>query len=481
MDSVDSADSIISPGGTGSSQLRLPPDVMRNHDLNHRDAHPSSHQTRRSRGNREEDLDTDRKTNKDKAKDKCVSSPRSRSRSISKRLERSLSLSFSHNTPDPTRSHSGPASGTVTTTSLDHVVAHPSRSRSRNRLQKRASTHTLKTSTSTPAMTHGQTLDHQGLTALPQLSEQAIPQRSSSLRKKPRPLTADRPLSSKDYQEPVQHDRRIASAPNGILSIRPRPATSEVAPQRDYSLHEEASSPSSPSASASFSSTSPPQATATTSTTSQRTRRYLPLAPNDPSPLNPLYHIPSPGTPNKTNTTAMSMDPTYNNSPSGSSTSRRSEHFVLPPGFKPGKTEHTHVEEVIHPTVTREVVKNKRTEIVHEEITRHIHVHHYYTYVQPIRAVEVLPARHFVIDEKTGQKVEIPAPEGWTMPTSLQPTTPDLTGLGPVSRHYLVDEEHPNGIPEPPPPDDQEKSPQELKSIARATHAAKWSPFPKIR
>ncbi|KAG9771229.1 hypothetical protein KCU88_g6405, partial [Aureobasidium melanogenum] len=328
---------------------------------------------------------------------------------------------------------------------------------------------------------HAQSLDSssQGLTALPQLPEQVIPQRSSSLRKKSRPLTADQPLSTREEPEAV-NDRRIASAPNGILSLRPKHTASEAPAKSEFQRE---SSPSSPARS-----TSPTYQTSPVA--GQRTPRHLPLAPNDPSPLNPLYYTPSSSSTPKKQSTMSSSDP--GNSPPAGSSSRGSasqsqptgqpiEHSYLPPGFKPGYTEQTHVVETIRPAVTQEVVKNKRTEIVQEEITRHIHVHHYYTYIQPIRVVEVLPARHYTIDEKTGQKVEIPAPDGWEMPASLQPTKPDLSGIAPESRHYLVDEEHPNGIPEPPPEDIKPRSPQELKSIARASNTVKWSPFPKVR
>jgi hypothetical protein len=105
--------------------------------------------------------------------------------------------------------------------------------------------------------------------------------------------------------------------------------------------------------------------------------------------------------------------------------------------------------------VTHEVIKHHRTEVFREEVTKEIHVHHYYTYTQPIKTVEILPARHFIVDEKTGGKIEIPAPKGWTMPASMQPYTPDTSGLVAMTRHYLVDDEHPKGVPEPPPAAEQ--------------------------
>jgi hypothetical protein len=130
--------------------------------------------------------------------------------------------------------------------------------------------------------------------------------------------------------------------------------------------------------------------------------------------------------------------------------------------------------------VTHQVVKEHTIEVVQEAVTREIHVHHYYTHVQPIKAVEILPARHFKVDPTTGQKVEIPAPEGWEMPADLRPRKPDTSVLELMSRHYLVDEEHPTGVPELPPQDFKRGSQQELNNVAKATHTAKWSPFPKV-
>merc|ERR1711939_715831 len=161
-------------------------------------------------------------------------------------------------------------------------------------------------------------------------------------------------------------------------------------------------------------------------------------------------------------------------------TTHASEHAILPPGFRPGNSTTTDVETTWHPAVTREVVKEHTIEIVQEAVTREIHVHHYYTHVQPIKAVEILPARHFIVDPTTGQKVEIPAPEGWEMPADLRPRNPDTSVLEPMSRHYLVDEEHPQGVPELPPQDFKRRSQQELNKVAKATHTAKWSPFPRV-
>lgn len=170
---------------------------------------------------------------------------------------------------------------------------------------------------------------------------------------------------------------------------------------------------------------------------------------------------------------------------------QRNEHVLLPPGFKPGRTEQTYVEEVMMPAVTHEVVRHNKIEIVQEEVTREIHVHHYYTYTQPVKAVEILPARHFIVDGQTGEKVEIPAPEGWVMPANLQPCTPDISGIVAETRHYLVDEEHPSGIIEPAPVEDANIKSALAEAEAgmanldlkkkKSSASAKWSPFPKVR
>jgi len=125
----------------------------------------------------------------------------------------------------------------------------------------------------------------------------------------------------------------------------------------------------------------------------------------------------------------------------------------LPPGWDMKNSEETTVDETWAPAVTHETIHHQKTEIIQKAITRDIHVDHYYHYVQPIKVVEVLPARHFRVDEKTGEKVEIEAPEGWQMPESLQPRgAGDWSGLAQETRHYVVDEENPNGKLEDPPP-----------------------------
>ena len=128
-----------------------------------------------------------------------------------------------------------------------------------------------------------------------------------------------------------------------------------------------------------------------------------------------------------------------------------SGHLKLPSGFNLHNTEQTHVTEKQRPAVVHETIIKKRTEIIQEAITRDIHVHHYYTYLQPIRVVEILPARHFFLDLQTGIKTEVLPPSDWQIPADMQPISPDTSMIKSTTRHYLVDEEHPRGILEPPP------------------------------
>jgi hypothetical protein len=167
-----------------------------------------------------------------------------------------------------------------------------------------------------------------------------------------------------------------------------------------------------------------------------------------------------------------------------SPTEERGSLVLLPPKLKPGKHEHTYVEETIKPAVTHELIRHEKTEIVREEISKEVHVHHYFTYTQPIKTVEILPARHFMIDSETGEKFEIPPPEGWSMPPQLRPYTPDLSGLATETRHYLVNDQYPKGIPEAAPdtapPQPQKRSSQRELS-KKPSVSASWTPFPKTR
>lgn len=127
-------------------------------------------------------------------------------------------------------------------------------------------------------------------------------------------------------------------------------------------------------------------------------------------------------------------------------------YVSFPEGFDMQNTVRTEVTEEQRPAVIHENVIKQKTEIRQKAITRDIHVHHYYTYIQPVKVVEILPAKHFILDPRTGVKTEIPAPPGWQLPNSLSPVLPDTSTVKGWTRHYLVDEEHPNGVLEPPPP-----------------------------
>ncbi|OAP59647.1 hypothetical protein AYL99_06945 [Fonsecaea erecta] len=398
-----------------------------------------------------------------------TSTGKQRHRSLNPNHSHSRNLSHSYQGAPRQWQESIPRPATANPT-LDHShdPAHaPRPTRSRSRLQKRPSQHMLKKSASVSAMSQTAppppsrrpSLDPRDATALPRLPDHAVPQRSSSLRKKS--LGAiDRPKSKRG---PSDEPKSTVSTTHAPLSLRPKSPPTEQSSKADSDSEKSsaAGSPGSPGCPNPI-----------------RTARYQPLAPNDPSPLNPLYHIPSsyfspvqsPDTPRPA--TSPNLNP---------ATEKNENAVVLPPGFKPGKSEHTEVEEIVRPAVTHEVVKRNTKEIVQEEITREIHVHHYYTYTQPIKAVEVLPARHFLVDADTGEKVEIPAPEGWVMPSNLQPYKPDLSGISPVTRHYVVDEEHPTGVTEPAPVNVKKKpSHQDLKPT-RKPSTGNWTPFPKVR
>ncbi|KIW15553.1 hypothetical protein PV08_05601 [Exophiala spinifera] len=384
----------------------------------------------------------------------------------------SEAATLTHNTTrSRSRSWSKEASNRQNTSNGPTV--RPKRSR---RLQKRPSSNALTVSSTTgpivpPAMV--QQHPDESLTALPQLRTQAIPQRSSSLRKQ--------------RLQTAEGVRAISKPSTEQLGERPPSGDAQDADQEPAAAHDQ--KPPSPPTTSARDQSGPHQP--------PRTPRHVPLAPFDPSPLNPLYHIPSPKMSNlpfrpASSPSASSSSPPQtqpSTTPTVSSTPQTSSphyngHTILPPGFRPGSSTHqTDVETAWQPAVTREVVKEHTVEIVQEQVTREIHVHHYYTHIQPIRAVEVLPARHFIVDPATGQKVEIPAPEGWEMPSDMQPrklNLPETNILEPMSRHYLVDEDHPEGTPEPPPRDFQRRSQLELNKIARASHTAKWSPFPKV-
>jgi hypothetical protein len=132
--------------------------------------------------------------------------------------------------------------------------------RARTRLQKRPSEQLLKKSMSTSAMPQPAAVDTsngQNITALPQLPDQAIPGRSSSIRKHRKTASVDKLRDTNGVS-----DRQKTPHKPTQLSLRPKTAPSQEVQDAE-----------------------PQQAP----TTSLRTPRYQPLAPNDPStPMSPF-------------------------------------------------------------------------------------------------------------------------------------------------------------------------------------------------
>lgn len=121
------------------------------------------------------------------------------------------------------------------------------------------------------------------------------------------------------------------------------------------------------------------------------------------------------------------------------------KHVRLPSGFDLGDSVQTVADTVWHPAVEQEIIHHEKTEIIHPVISRDVHVHHYYEYEQPVKVTGVLPVKHYRLSPNTGEKFEVPPPPGWQAPQSLQATNPDTSQLKGTQRHYLVDEEHPEG------------------------------------
>ena len=173
-----------------------------------------------------------------------------------------------------------------------------------------------------------------------------------------------------------------------------------------------------------------------------RHTRNRDIAPDDPSPLVP--HC----------STRSSVSPTSPTFPLPNEMGGESQRkdLRLSTNFDLHNTEHTQVETTVRPAVTAENVHIQRTEIITKTIHKDIHIDHHITYVQPILIREVLPARHFRLDPTTGTKTKISAPEGYKLPAHLEPRkTEDYSHLRQTTRHYLVDNDHPNGQLESPP------------------------------
>jgi len=402
--------------------------------------------------------------------------------------------------------------------------------RSRSRLQKRPSQRGIKPSHMSAAPKTASVEQH-NLTALPAPSDSnTVPNRSTSLRLKAARSFAgpERPKTAKD--KPGQTDARDSSGTSfreskAALPGRPRTASSVD----NLKARVQTKTPPPP--------TPLPVSTAPVKSPApgvvNRAPRHVALAPYDPSPLNPLYHIPSPPLSNTESGPSPELrQATENEQPIVTAPKRRSKAIsptsavTLQPaatvevhpketsesGTKTTTLQHqTDVTEAVRPARTREVIQEHRVEIVQEEITREIHVHHYFTYVQPIRTLEVLPARHFIVDPETGEKIEIAAPEGWSMPANLVPKKPDTVTLAPITKHYIVNEQHPHGVLEPSPPPHPppsqplppapgparnpssssrrppssfqshglRKTSDEKRSSAALSHTGNWTPFPR--
>lgn len=93
----------------------------------------------------------------------------------------------------------------------------------------------------------------------------------------------------------------------------------------------------------------------------------------------------------------------------------------LPPQFQLANTVDTSVNVTEAPAVTHEVVHRQETEIIHEVITRDIHVDHFHTSIQPYKEITVKPAIHYTLNEN-GEKVRIDTPDCWEPPPGFTPT-----------------------------------------------------------
>ena len=142
--------------------------------------------------------------------------------------------------------------------------------------------------------------------------------------------------------------------------------------------------------------------------------------------------------------------------PSKFKPSKIPEHMQLPPSseFPLGDSTQTSVSTEWNSSITSETRQIHYYPQTYQPIVRHHHIHHHYVYQQPIKVIEILPAKHYRINEETGEKEEIEAPKDWVVPDSMRPT-PGIeeevkAQLETTTRHYLVDEAHPRGQLEAP-------------------------------
>jgi hypothetical protein len=325
------------------------------------------------------------------------------------------------------------------------------RTRSRTKLQKRPSQRVVRKAASASTMSRpfspsqGPFQDQADITALPQVPDDDPTERRTSLRKRPSTGIGDRPRS----QQGLLEQSSTKPTTHGLLPIRNKTSSSDKFTPIDSRVAR------SPSPGRVPSPTIPP-----------RTPRYQELAPFDPSPLNPRYHIP---------TSSFANGRTEPTPP----TSELSESALSPPPVKHRKTEHRQVETPTIPEITPEDAGHSKTDTVQEEIIREIHVHHFFEYNQPIKTIEIVTARHFIVDAQTGEKVEIPPPEGWVMANLPQPHFSDPTG--PPTRQYVLDTMPTSGMTEPPARQNGKKLALQPELRKKTSIGGSWTPFPKVR
>ena len=293
-----------------------------------------------------------------------------------------------------------------------------------------------------------QSLDQPHETSVPHNTTTAIPDRFSSLRKSLRPVTADGNTESQSHRrvasQPMSSPTTSDAIPQPSSPTSPRVQRKPMPPAKDGTNRRglDNSIPTSALEGLSLYTTPSRQSISDEPergrVAGHRTARSTDLAPNDPSPLTPRFSN------HDHELTAMRNARKY-------TPEQLPPNLRLPSDFKLGHSERTYVETEWLPAVTRERIHHQKTEVLYPAIERDIHVHHYYQYTQVILVQEVLPARHFKLDKDTGRKVEIPAPPGWEMPTKLTPQQPNTSELKQWTRHYLINDAHPNGVDEEPP------------------------------
>ena len=333
---------------------------------------------------------------------------------------------------------------------------------------------------------------------------QNVPDRYSSLRKQDRPLSSEwkpqghRRAISQPFQRPQDSDVMASSTtpPSRPKSRHvPIASTSPQLSQYEADVASRQSSQSSVGSSSSNSAHSirrkpvaiskyPPRKDSLEQgepprgrMPGHRTKRSLELAPNDPSPLVPRYDDKEHemlATAGSRQAMAVPDDIQVDEPVHSPGPIQMPDNMHLPEGFQLESYIRTEVTTDWAPAVTQEVIHDQKIQIIQEEITRDIHIHHYYEYFQPIKVLEIAPARHWFLDHKTGKKIEIPEPTGWKPPKGLRPYRPDTSTITKKTRHYLVNDEHPEGKFEPAsePPDEAHRRQSVSSAAASAAPAA---------